>query len=266
MAIQQLSNVEFIGGAGIAGLPASTASGQPVVHEQLAAAIEGLAWKDSCRVSTQGNVDLASPGATVDGVTMVTGDRMLVRAQSAPAANGIYIWNGAATPATRSPDANASAELNGAVVTVDAGTDANTTWRHTGVDVDLGTDAITWTSFGTSAPSASETVAGVVELATLVEADAGTDDARAITPEVLANSAFRARSYSALVGDGSNTSYAVTHNLGSRDVSVSVYRNSGNYDEIGVESRRTDTNTVTLVFASPPTTDQFRVVVERVRT
>ncbi len=62
--------------------------------------VEGLAWKDNCLVSTQANVNLASPGTPIDGVAMVVGDRFLARVQTAGAENGIYVWNGAATPAT----------------------------------------------------------------------------------------------------------------------------------------------------------------------
>lgn len=69
--------------------------------------------------------------------------------------------------------------------------------------------------------------------------------------------------YAANVGNGSATTITVTHNLGSRDVIVQVYRNSGNYDEVIVETRRTTTNAVDLVFATAPTTNQYRVVVRK---
>ena len=69
--------------------------------------------------------------------------------------------------------------------------------------------------------------------------------------------------YAADVGNGSATTITVTHNLGTRDVIVQVYRNSGNYDEVIVETRRTTTNAVDLVFATAPTTNQYRVVVRR---
>lgn len=65
---------------------------------------------------------------------------------------------------------------------------------------------------------------------------------------------------SANVGNGTNTSFAITHNLGTRDVVVNVYDNSG-YDTVETDVVRTDTNTVTITFTSAPATDAYRVVI-----
>ena len=59
----------------------------------------------------------------------------------------------------------------------------------------------------------------------------------------------------------SNTSYTITHNLGTRDVTVAVYRNSGSYDEVVCDVNHTSTTALTLVFTSAPTSNQYRVVV-----
>ena len=65
--------------------------------------VEGLAWKDSVRVKAPGNVTVSAPGASVDGITMAAGDRMLLNNQTTTTENGIYIWNGAATPREKAP-------------------------------------------------------------------------------------------------------------------------------------------------------------------
>lgn len=70
--------------------------------------------------------------------------------------------------------------------------------------------------------------------------------------------------YKANIGDGSTTSIAVTHSLGTRDVQVEVFRNSGNYDTIIVETQRTSTSVVTLVFPVAPTTNQYRVIIRAI--
>lgn len=62
------------------------------------------------------------------------------------------------------------------------------------------------------------------------------------------------------VGNGSNTSFAITHNLGTRDVQVQVYDNA-TYDTVECDVVRTDTNTVTVSFAVAPTSNAYRVVV-----
>ena len=61
----------------------STANGEVVVHEQLNAAIQGLGWKDNCRVASTVNLAIAGPGAAIDVITMVAGDRVLAKNQTA---------------------------------------------------------------------------------------------------------------------------------------------------------------------------------------
>jgi hypothetical protein len=135
MARPVRTNLDFESASRIINLPAGTATGHPVTFEQLNAAIEGISWKDSVRVATTVNVTLTAPGATIDGVTMASNDRFLVKDQSTAAQNGIYIWNGAASTATRALDASVYAELEAAVVQVEEGTgNGGTTWRQTGVN------------------------------------------------------------------------------------------------------------------------------------
>lgn len=261
MARQQLTDLDFNNVARIINLPNPTADHHAATMGYVDSVVEGLAWKDSVRVATQGNINLSNPGATIDGITMVAGDRVLVRAQTNAAENGIYVWNGAAIAMTRALDANTAAELEQAVVTVEEGSSAGATFRQTNVNFTLGTDPVNWTTFGTSAPAATETTAGIAEIATQAETDNGTDDERIVTPLKLANWSGRIRKYGTLIGDGSATQYTVTHNLNTRDVHVAIYRNSGAYDQVNVDIEHTTVNTVTIRFASAPATNAFRVVV-----
>lgn len=261
MAVDVQRTLDFGNARKIINLPDPSTAQDAATKAYVDSAVEGLAWKDSCRVATQANISLASPGATIDAITMASGDRVLVRAQTAGAENGIYIWNGAATPATRALDANAAAELEQAVTTVEEGTSAGVTYRQTAINFTLGTDAVTWTVFGTAAGAASETSAGIAELATQAETDAGTDDLRIVTPLKLATSPWAKKQFLANIGDGSATSYAVTHNLNTRDVQVEVYRNSGNYDTVLAEVQRTSVNQVTVIFDTAPALNAYRVVV-----
>lgn len=261
MARKQLSDLDFLGVSRILNLPAPQNSNEPARLADLNSAVEGLSWKDSVRVATQANISLSAPGATIDGITMSAGDRVLVKAQTSPAENGIYVWNGAAVAMTRALDANTADELEQAVVTVEEGTSAGSTFRQTAVNFTLGTDAITWTSFGTSAPPASETTAGIAEIATQAETDAGTDDARIVTPAKLANWSGRIRKISATIGDGSATQYDVTHNLNTRDVLVQVYQTSGAFEQIACDVSLPSLNVVRLNFSMAPATNSLRVVI-----
>lgn len=245
----------------IENLAAPVSANDAVRLADLNSAIEGLAFKDSVRVSSVANINLSSPGATIDGVTMVTGDRFLAKDQTTQSQNGIYVWNGAATPATRATDASTAAELEAAVVTVEEGTSAGATFRQTQVNFTLDSGNVLWTSFGTSAPAASETTAGIAELATQAETDTGSDDTRTITPLKLTNWSGRVKKVTANFGDGAATQYDFTHNFNTRAVQVEIFRNSSPWDTIVCDVSRPDANTVRVNFAVAPSSNQFTYVI-----
>lgn len=242
---------------------AATAAGEVVVYEQLNAAIEGMAWKDNCRLASTVNITVASPGSSFDGGTAVSGDRILLKNQTTQTENGIYIWNGAATPMTRAADCSTFDELESAVVTIDEGTAAaGSTWRQTQVNGVIGTNNVVWTAFGTSAPAASETTSGIAEIATQAEIDTGTDDARMVTPLKLATYAQRAKRFSADFGDGSATSYVITHNLNTLDVEVYVRETAGTKRQVFAEVQHTSVNSVTILTDVAPTANALRATVQ----
>ena len=84
----------------------------------------GIKWKPSVRAATTTNGTLASAfvnGTVHDGVTLVTGDRILIKNQLTASENGIQIVPASGAP-TRASDADSFGELNGAVVMVLEGT------------------------------------------------------------------------------------------------------------------------------------------------
>lgn len=261
MSQQVLSDLDFVNASRLLNLPPPVGASEPVRKSDLDAAIEGLAWKDDVRVSTQGNINLSSPGGTIDGVTLATNDRILVRLQTDNTQNGIYVWTGAATPLTRSLDANTGAELREAVVTVSQGTDSGNVYRQSTSTLVLGTNPVTFVPFGSSAPNASTVTPGLIEIATQAEVDAGTDTIRAVTPATLSNWSGRFRKVSATIGDGSATQFDVTHNFNTRDVWVSVRRSIAPFDQVIVDNEATTVNVVRVIFASAPAPNAFVVTV-----
>lgn len=261
MSKQVLSDFDFNNAARIVNLPDPTLAQHPATKAYVDSAVEGLAWKDSVRVASTANLTITGPGATIDGVTMSANDRVLLKDQTTASQNGLYIWNGAAVSMTRAADANTFAELEQAVVTVEEGTSAGASFRQTAVNGTIDSTSVTWTSFGTSAAAATETTAGVLEIATQSETDTGTDDLRAITALKLNNWSGRKRKATATFGDGSATSFNIDHNFNTRDVQVEVYRNSGNYDSVLCDVTRPSVNRVTLTFAAAPAASAFNVVV-----
>ena len=116
---------------------------------------QGLDVKASCLVATTTDITLASPGAvTIDGIYSATDftagtTRILVKDQSAPAENGIYIWQGPSSAMTRSADADTWDELVGAFTFVERGTaNADSGWVCTvNAGGTLGSTAVTFVKF-----------------------------------------------------------------------------------------------------------------------
>jgi hypothetical protein len=255
-----LVDLDFKGNARGTNVPDPILPGHMANKDYVDKSVEGTAWKISARVATQGNINIASPGASVDGVAMAANDRVLVRAQTAGAENGIYIWNGAAVAMTRSLDANTFAELKQATLTVDAGTSANATFRQTILTGTLEVTALAFGNFGTSAPTATETTAGISEQATQAEVDAGTAGNFFVRPETLAAWTGKLKRGGNTFGDGSATSYTFTHSFNTEDVTILTRYTGGNKNEFMCE-RRVAPNSVTLLFNVAPALNSMRVVV-----
>jgi hypothetical protein len=93
----------------------------------------------------------------------------------------------------------------------------------------------------------------------------GTDAGTATAVDAAVDARLAAWGYAGTVGDGFSTSIAVTHNLGTRDVQVSLYLNSGSHDVEYPTIQITSINLVTLVFRTAPASAAYRVTVQRVR-
>jgi hypothetical protein len=121
--------------------------------------------KAPVRVASTANGTLASAfenGDTVDGVTLATNDRILIKNQASGAENGIYTVNASGAP-TRATDANAANELpQGFLVFVKEGsTNANTVWQHTtAAAITLGTTALTFAQLSGSGGAPSGAAGG----------------------------------------------------------------------------------------------------------
>ena len=66
------------------------------------------------------------------------------------------------------------------------------------------------------------------------------------------------------IGNNSATTYTVTHNLGTRDVMVQVYRNEAPYDTIMVSVERNSTSQVTLSTVEALDTNEARVLITEI--
>jgi hypothetical protein len=227
--------------------------------------VEGKSLKDPVRAATTTNGTLASAyenGDSIDGVTLVTGDRILIKDQSTASENGIYVVAASGAP-TRASDANSSGDLRGGSTTfVTEGTtngDKNFSITSPNGVVTIGTDGQTW---GQTGGSGTSYTAG--NGLTLSGADFNVGAGTGITVnanDVAVDTSVVTRKTAFNIGNGSATDIAVTHNLGTRDVTVSVH-DATTFEEVYPDVVKTDTNTVTLTFATAPASNAYRAVVQ----
>jgi len=154
---------------------------------------QGLDTKASVVAAT--TVDITLSGAqTIDGISIVAADRVLVKNQTLSQNNGLYLCASGAW--TRTTDMNTWAQVPGAYVFVEDGTtQADTGWVCTSnAGGTLGTTAITWAqfsgagsgvssiTFGTTGLTPATTTTGAVTVAgTLAVANGGTNSTATAT-------------------------------------------------------------------------------------
>ena len=235
---------------------------------------------------------------STDGISPSLNDRILVKNQTTASQNGIYTLTTVGSGSTnwvltRATDFDQAVEIAGGDFTfVDNGsTLANTGWVCVNEVTTVGTDPIVFQQFsgagtytasngvlltGTNFTFAPESGKGLqtgangaaIKLATTSGLNVTSDLAvgagngiSVLTNTVAIDSAVVVSKYAANVGDGSATSITITHNLGTRDVVVTVYEATGSYAEVICDVNHATTNTITLLFSVAPTLNQYRVVV-----
>lgn len=202
----------------------------------------GTDWKQSVRVASTANIATLSGLLTIDGITLVAGDRVLVKDQSTESANGIYVAGSGAW--SRSVDADGASEITAgmAVMVTEGTTNADTQWRLlTNDPITIGTTALSFGQIGAGTSYIGGT--GISVAGNVISID----------------TAVVSRKFAQNVGAG--TSVAITHNLNTLDVQVQVYEIATG-DTVECDIRRNSVNQVTLGFDVAVVADTLRVVVQ----
>ncbi len=239
--------------------------------------VNGLSWKDSVKVGTTANITLSGT-QTIDGTAVVVNDRVLVKDQTDPTQNGIYqvsnaTWN-------RASDMDFPNEFYNATVWVEQGTaQSDTAWvMTTNQPITIGTSPITWVQFsGGAMPVAG---AGLVKTGNTYDVVAADASIVVAADSVAVGYAGSAANYGTAataarsdhvhdfvytkkvsMNCSAGTSTVVNHNLGTRQVTVDVYRNTAPYDSVECDIERTDQNNVTVRFATAVSGADFMILV-----
>jgi hypothetical protein len=258
--------------------------------------LSGLSWKrQGVRAASTANVTLASAvenGDSLDGVTLATGDRVLLKDQTAPEENGIYVVAASGAP-TRATDADSTADLENAAVFVSSGTvNGEKAFVQTATVTTVGTTAQVWAPFGGGAAYTADgqglelsgtqfaleldgsslsksgsglkigsaaAGAGLTESSGVLAVGAGTG-VTVNANDVAVDTSVVVRKYAADIGNGSSTSITVTHNLGTKDVTWSLRQNSDDAF-VMADAVATSTTQITFTFATAPASNALRAVV-----
>jgi hypothetical protein len=148
IATQNANNVSISGGS-VTGLGDPAVSSEAATKNYVDQAVAGLRNRIIAEAATTGNINLTTDlenGDTLDGVTLVTGDRVLVKDQTDATENGLYIVV-ASGAASRDPEHDTIAELSGGMVVVNQGTanDNKIFLCTTDSDATIGISNITYT-------------------------------------------------------------------------------------------------------------------------
>ena len=216
----------------ITGLGTPTANTDAATKAYVDSVTEGLHIHESVVAATTANVNLANAlenGDTLDGITLATGNRILVKNQTTQSENGIYVVQASGQP-TRATDFDTAVEVDsGDFVFVYGGTvNASTGWVQTNRPATIGTDAINFTQFsgaGTYGAGNGLTLTGnTFSINTSVTVDK--DTAQTLTNKSISGSANtltnipnNALSNSAITINGTSVSLGGTRTLGTDDIS-----------------------------------------------
>jgi hypothetical protein len=161
IATQNANNVALTGGS-ITGLGDPSASSEAATKNYVDNLVTGLRTRVIARVASTANVVIASAlenGDVLDGVTLATGNRVLLKNQTTTSENGIYIVV-ATGGASRDPEFDIISEIAGQLILVSEGsTHADDLFLcTTDTSATLGSSAITYTQVF---PSSGGTVTSV---------------------------------------------------------------------------------------------------------
>lgn len=145
----------------ITGLAAPSDETDAVNKAYVDAIAQGISWKNSARAATTANISLSGI-QTIDGVTLIADDRVLVKNQSSAFNNGIYVVSSGSW--SRSEDADASNEVpSGTAIFVTEGTEnGNKSWvLSTPSPITLGATNLSFTQMTGASSGETNTASNV---------------------------------------------------------------------------------------------------------
>lgn len=215
----------------LTGLGAGSASGDSVEYTQFQTALAnitaGMSFKLPVKLVSIANIaTLSGTSATIDGSAVVAGDRVLLSAQTTASQNGIWLVGSGAWVQV------ADNYNGGDCVTVDQGsTYHDTLWMlTTNGAITVGTTAQAWTQFGQGVAYTAATSGGLSLAGTAFSAVANTGVTVSSSGVGADFSVVGRKFVGTFTGNGTTTSFSVTHNLNNVAPVWSVYSGTQQFD------------------------------------
>ena len=130
------------GGFTVTGLATPVNPSDAARKDYVDSLVNGMHWFEPARAATTANIDLGAGGLLlIDGVSLATSERVLVKDQSVPAENGIYLASAGAW--SRAPDyATAEAITTSALYILEGTAQGKSTWIQNNIITSVGVDPI----------------------------------------------------------------------------------------------------------------------------
>lgn len=243
----------------------------------------GTSTKNPVRAAITTNINITSPGATMDSLTPAVDDRYLLAGQTTGTQNGIWLWKGAAVAMVLATDADAAGEIfDGSLVAVSEGTNVNKqfiqtatpgagapgTWTQSWVVFSFGGQS--YTADGQGIELSGTTFSIELDGTTLSKSATGIklNQATVATGGTGATTAAGARAnlgtagmFTALLGAvTAGTPVTVTHNLNNQYPCVAVW-DIDNAAEVDADVKTTGVNSITITSAIAFAASKIQVTV-----
>lgn len=295
MADISVQNNLQMNGQKVKGAANATASDEYVPLGQAQALFRGINKYFTVEARATGNVDISqlNAGDSLDGVTLATGDNVLLDQQTTASQDGIYTVGATAGTTVRLADFDTGSSAEGVAVTVVAGTTHGTPssklFVQTVEDAVVGTDGLTFSQIGSGSASggagmtsgfdiqAADTsiTVGADDIAVNLNGTGGLEVSSGVKVKLdgssltLGASGLKVttpvdssvpRKFSTST-HASSTAITITHNLGTEDVVVSVRLASGAKSAVLVDWDPSSTNAIVLRPAVAPSANTWTITV-----